>query len=143
MFSLSPSCPWRSSSPWLTTSRPWSSLSGTAKYCARRGWSPRSWPTVGACCWLQTTHCISLLHGSWRSSPPRPSHTQTSGETDSAVSTYCCRGDEEAFGFIHFCFVYVFFFVLLPLQEVLVFGATAHVLGRQNGHAVATRLSST
>lgn len=39
--------------------------------------------------------------------------------------------------------LFVFFFLLFPLQDVFVFGATTHVLGRQNGHAVATRLPST
>lgn len=42
-----------------------------------------------------------------------------------------------------FCVWDVFFFLLFPLQKVLVFRATSHVLGRQSAHAIATGLSPT
>lgn len=71
---------WRSSSRWHTTFRPWSNLSKTGRLCVRGGWSPLSWLTVRACCCLQSTRYIYLLHVSWRSSPLRQLHIQTSGQ---------------------------------------------------------------
>lgn len=141
---------WRSSSHWRITSWPWSNLSETARYCVREGWSPLSWLTVRPCCWTQITHYISLWHGSWRSSPPRQSHLQTSGKTGLVSEVqfiwnfYFTEDDLDLLFLCNsLCFIFFFFasddfFLLVLPQKVLVFRGPFHVLGWQSSQAIET-----
>lgn len=81
VFLLWPSSPWKSSCPLGAMSKLWSNLREIVRSCARVGCCLLYWATVSTCFWIQTTHYICLLQGSWKNCPPRPSHIQTSGQT--------------------------------------------------------------